>query len=628
MAVLVVSAGGAYLCPSLATAGTMTTIDSPGITVSPVSGPPGTVVSIVVQDCNQPVVTFTSKTDRLSVPGSVNGEDTEPAVPQGNFAATFAIPASATGSSSFTASCSAAVEGYPYGGAFTVTGSGASPDILPAGATLLADGVASTPDGGGYWISTSDGGVFTYGSANFYGSAYSLTLAKPIVGLAPTPDGAGYWLVGSDGGVFAYGDATYYGGEAGKQLAGPVVGIASTADGKGYWLTGSDGGIYNFGDAKLESNCYAYKGGCGTPITGIAGSASTGDDGYWLVGQNGGVFNFGSAPNEGSQYNKMGTPAVAITRTKDGKGFWLTGKNGGVFNNGDAVYSGSGYGDDSNPFTSLAADFATGGYWVLDADGGIFSFNATFHGSAYGAFQYGGPAGGGGLPTCYNKNAYCWGMDSAATQSSISTIDSAFGSKPDFMGRYLTSGGGPTALTSTEASFYKTNNLPLLLIADLTGGCTGTTDASNELSAVTTAASSTQLNIPANGQIAVLLDLEPGVTVTSACLTAYADGIAQKGFRPGFYLNPGSGSGDAGTAYCTGVGSDPNMQNALLWSAVPETGDTGPSTAPTPFAPELPPCSSGVSGVWQYGEQGQTGPPYDTDELSPTAANASALWLP
>ena len=29
----------------------------------------------------------------------------------------------------------------------------------------------------------------------------------PFVGMAATPDGGGYWLVASDGGVFAYGDA-------------------------------------------------------------------------------------------------------------------------------------------------------------------------------------------------------------------------------------------------------------------------------------------------------------------------------------------------------------------------------------------------------------------------------------
>ena len=30
--------------------------------------------------------------------------------------------------------------------------------------------MASTPDGGGYWLVASDGGIFTFGDAAFYGS--------------------------------------------------------------------------------------------------------------------------------------------------------------------------------------------------------------------------------------------------------------------------------------------------------------------------------------------------------------------------------------------------------------------------------------------------------------------------
>jgi hypothetical protein len=32
----------------------------------------------------------------------------------------------------------------------------------------------------------------------------------PVVGVAATPDGRGYWLVASDGGIFSYGDAGFY----------------------------------------------------------------------------------------------------------------------------------------------------------------------------------------------------------------------------------------------------------------------------------------------------------------------------------------------------------------------------------------------------------------------------------
>ncbi len=63
----------------------------------------------------------------------------------------------------------------------------------------------------GYWLVASDGGVFSFGDAGFYGSLGGTTLNKPVVGIAPTPDGKGYWLVASDGGVFSFGDAGYLG---------------------------------------------------------------------------------------------------------------------------------------------------------------------------------------------------------------------------------------------------------------------------------------------------------------------------------------------------------------------------------------------------------------------------------
>ena len=97
----------------------------------------------------------------------------------------------------------------------------------------------------------SDGGVFTYGDAQFYGSTGGLKLNEPIVGMAATPDGGGYWLVASDGGVFTYGDAQFYGSTGGLKLNKPVVGMAATPDGGGYWLVASDGGVFTYGDAQF-----------------------------------------------------------------------------------------------------------------------------------------------------------------------------------------------------------------------------------------------------------------------------------------------------------------------------------------------------------------------------------------
>ena len=71
--------------------------------------------------------------------------------------------------------------------------------------------MAPTPDGKGYWLVASDGGIFAFGDAGFYGSTGNLHLTAPIVGMAATPDGKGYWLVASDGGIFAYGDAPFSG---------------------------------------------------------------------------------------------------------------------------------------------------------------------------------------------------------------------------------------------------------------------------------------------------------------------------------------------------------------------------------------------------------------------------------
>ena len=170
-----------------------------------------------------------------------------------------------------------------------------------------------TPDGQGYWLVASDGGIFAKGDAGFFGSlgqphpqqadrrhgrrpptgratgwwpptaasspratpassarTGSLTLNKPVVGMAadprrpgllagglrrrhlrqgrrrllrlaraassstspwsawpPTPDGHGYWLVASDGGIFAKGDAGFLGSEGGTVLNKPVVGMGA-----------------------------------------------------------------------------------------------------------------------------------------------------------------------------------------------------------------------------------------------------------------------------------------------------------------------------------------------------------------------------------------------------------------
>ncbi len=137
--------------------------------------------------------------------------------------------------------------------------------------------MAASPTGRGYWLVASDGGIFAFGDAGFFGSTGSVHLNQPVVGMAASPTGHGYWLVASDGGIFAFGDAGFDGSTGGIQLNAPVVGMAATPTGHGYWLVASDGGIFTFGDADFEGS----DGGSshGAPAVGMA----AGSAGYWIA---------------------------------------------------------------------------------------------------------------------------------------------------------------------------------------------------------------------------------------------------------------------------------------------------------------------------------------------------------
>ncbi len=196
----------------------------------------------------------------------------------------------------------------------------------------------STPANSSYWMDASDGGIFNFGSAGFFGSAGGMPLNKPVVGMAPAASKAGYWLVASDGGVFNYGGAGFDGSMGGQPLNKPIVGMAATPDGGGYWLVASDGGIFNFGDAHFDGSMG------GQPLNKpIVGMAATADGlGYWLVASDGGIFNFGDARFFGSAGGTpLNEPAVGIAATPDNGGYWIAASDGGIFNYGDAKFGGS-----------------------------------------------------------------------------------------------------------------------------------------------------------------------------------------------------------------------------------------------------------------------------------------------
>jgi hypothetical protein len=167
---------------------------------------------------------------------------------------------------------------------------------LPQSHTSSAVAVARTPTGLGGWVAAANGGVFTFGDANYYGSMGGRRLNQPIVGIAATPTGHGYWLVARDGGIFSFGDAMYYGSTGGLKLNQPIVGMTSTATGNGYWMVASDGGIFTFGDARYLGST----GGIRLPAPATAMAATPDSRGYWLLTLGGQVYGFGEAKNLGN----------------------------------------------------------------------------------------------------------------------------------------------------------------------------------------------------------------------------------------------------------------------------------------------------------------------------------------
>ena len=191
-----------------------------------------------------------------------------------------------------------------------------SPEFLPQFRQIVA-----TPSGHGYWVyevGLSDlGRVDAYGDAVSYGDT-ATRLAQvhdqgayrgTPVAMAATPDGRGYWEVYSDGGVFSFGDAHFYGSMGGHALIAPIVGITATASGRGYWLVASDGGVFAFGDATFEGSM--GRAPINEAIVGMA--RAPGGTGYWLTSSDGGIFAFGGAPFFGAARTFRPTsPIVAI----------------------------------------------------------------------------------------------------------------------------------------------------------------------------------------------------------------------------------------------------------------------------------------------------------------------------
>lgn len=206
-----------------------------------------------------------------------------------------------------------------------------APRIIPADVA----GIASTPNGGGYWLALADGAVYAFGDARYYGDARlglrssEKAPGAPIVGIAPAAGGKGYYLLAGDGSVFAFGAARYAGAPGPYRSSGRPVAIATDQRTGGYWVVTSSGRVY----AYAAPNHGSWLSGHRAPVAGIAAAAD--GAGYWLVTATGVVKSLGLVPALGSRF---GT-AVAGIAGVGSNGYFLVSKTGYVFSFGSARHT-------------------------------------------------------------------------------------------------------------------------------------------------------------------------------------------------------------------------------------------------------------------------------------------------
>ena len=218
----------------------------------------------------------------------------------------------------------------------------------------------AAPPAARYWQVAADGGVFTFGGAQFYGSTGSIRLNQPVVGIAPTPD-AGYWLVASDGGVFAYGDAGFYGSTGAIVLNKPIIGMIPTS------RPGLLAGGQRRRRVRLRRRTLPRVRRRRQPgLPGHRRAPSYLGGGYWLVDPTARSSATATPPYEGQpRSHRAGTPSPAWPRHTRSNGYWMASANGNVADFGDAAPYGSMYGRDPEfAIVGMAATRDGAGYWL------------------------------------------------------------------------------------------------------------------------------------------------------------------------------------------------------------------------------------------------------------------------
>ena len=233
----------------------------------------------------------------------------------------------------------------------------------------------------GYWEVASDGGMFAFGTARFYGSMGSTPLVAPVVGMASTPDraGTGRWPPTGASSPSATPPSTAR--WAASRPNQPVVGIADTPSREGLLGGGRRRGRLRLRQRRLlrlDGRPAAERPGGGhrrhprrqgllgggrrrrhlrlrqrrlLRLDGRAAAERAGGrhrrparqaraTGRWppTGGSSPSVEPSSTARWAGSSLN---APVVAISDTPDGQGYWEVAADGGLFAFGDAGFYGS-----------------------------------------------------------------------------------------------------------------------------------------------------------------------------------------------------------------------------------------------------------------------------------------------
>lgn len=266
----------------------------------------------------------------------------------------------------------------------TCTGSGGSGSVV---------GMATTPDGNGYWIAFSSGAVYSCGDAaaglaasSTYASGAALAANSPVSAITAAPSGQGYWLVNQIGQVASFGSAVSYGGVT-TALNKPIVAMAADPATGGYWLLGGDGGVFSF-----DAPFYGSTGNIHLNAPAVGMAATTNGGGYYFVASDGGVFTYGNAAFHGSMgATPLNKPVVGMAVDPATGGYWLDAADGGIFSFDAPFYGSTGNIVLSEPCVGMTSMPSGDGYRFVAADGGIFDFGgAGFYGSAVGTSATGG----------------------------------------------------------------------------------------------------------------------------------------------------------------------------------------------------------------------------------------------